>query len=928
MSVRSDIVGNFANSFGNFMDSGINAANTIAKKINDTTEAEDRVFTSNQYNLTQSYKTSVANKVSTLPESVDFANYSQQMTQWNQEWLSSIRDSGLYDERTLNWLETEFLPSQESTNEQVVAGVQNYAMNAWVANEATSYASVLQADTSLDVDSAYNEYKSYYDSLGLSNVSSDYGIMSPETFKEEIRYSKALQAFTSSCAENYGYNTSWDVNTAIDEAMASAGYSPNAVQKIKLVQACNDAVTEQKKALQNEISQQVVNYTGEVYSAAANGSFYDIAKLTETAASYPYAFSGDLITLISTAQTSNDVILYNSIVSGSIPLSDEYLEAFNDSSYADKLIAADVTTKAKSMFNNGESAANVIAWINNGDLGYTASSGIRQSAADSVISWMKETKQNIEDLDEITAFYDSEAEQGNSTTTSYADAPMFSTGSKTSELEGEAAPESEEQSPATISQETETTSSETSTEENKTSEETESRPSKSSLVISEPVEIAPKGSSSTYLTKSGYNSAQSDNAANTLSSAQSDQYTYSMLYDMKFNQQLPDDIVLYKAKEAYNQGFLTVEDFNAISTSWIGANNETWSEVLSQVDAFIDSTVDKEKNPVANTNAKNSTRKALIQIIAGNPSILNDTAALQTTMNTLTANSTAKTWNDKMTKYAELSEKADYYNSALESANGKQIIESVADGSLLTFVDTEAQIAYAGITPGTTGSVEDMRDFFTQALGFGSSYEELGEIANNGGLMQKYIVNANVAYAKLRDDTKKFCKETWGQFMDVSDANIALVNTPLGNVFALQDSENKNLYFIPDMNTYKNESDNYSQSSSASWYYMYDTNGDGQPDSDMYSIANAVNISTSLVSDNKKARETNAAMESSEGFYKNGSEAFSDAPILSGIFKLGGWLNNLGNKILGKKKEDDTETAVKTFLNMLRNSGVSYQQAQ
>ncbi len=947
MAIRGTIARNFANSFGSFVDGTVEAVYTArsledsnAKAAKTKTENENRLFTSNQYKLTQKYKTDVADKVGSLPQSVDFAGYGEQMDEWNQQWLSDVKSSGVYDDRTLSWLESDFMPSQKASNEQVVAGVQNYAMNAWVANDAGSFANVLQADEGLSVDDAYEAYNAYYERLGLGNVSQDYGILSPETFREEIRGAKAQQAFKALCDEGFGYDPKWNYEEAVQKAMDEAGYKPDSVQGIQFRQACRSIVDSRKSEIQTAVSDEAVSLSTELNSYMTQGLYYDTKNLMDAAAAYPISYAGPILQLVDSAEQSNDTIIYNDIARGDLPLDDDSLASFSSGSqYRKRLVESDLTSKAQAMFNAGSSLTDVVSWLNNGDLGYTVDSDTRESVASSVVSWAKDQKGLIEDIDAIELFHvENQGLKGNPAVVSWVDSPILQPivhEDSNGNVGEEVASDGQDVAETSVSSDAETSSPSYSEEASESTADSYAP----ATIAPVPGGYGPSSQSAvSFLTDSAANAAQSSLVERNSTSSASDVYVEQQLYRMKYVDCLPDEVVKAKVSQAYRSGAISREKAEELSKTFPLAGSEQWTNLVSTVGALVDKYIPSKGNDFYATdrmNAKSAVVQALVQNVSSNPALLDDPAAMQSAINKISNDKIAAEWFKKAKSYANASEGAEGYIKALSKAKHGDLLEALQDGGLQVFIDYGAQSSYAQGDPHFEGSVDEMRNWFTKQLGFGNSYSELEDADKKSADLQKLIVEYNVAYAQFRGDARQLFQYTFGDYMDVSKSDMQWVETAIGGSFAFRDPENEALYYVPDLTTIEKEGSRLK----CTWFYMYDTNGDGSPDGDMAQFSNMTRLMTDLEGYKKEIESNNSRIDAFEDAtaYKDPLELLNTAnPGNATLNRIAvsnssmeqastqafvGIVRGIVGLFRKSDKHKDEDQAVRYTMDMLRNGG-------
>lgn len=263
MSIRTSLINNATNSINSAMDSAWNLAGNIIElkgKSLQNQDNGDRLFKSNCDVLQTKYETEISKLYKTLPESIQFDQYSLRVESFNNDFIANAKNSGLYDDRTIAWLEQEYIPSQKTKNDSAIAIAGNFATNIQVADNAMNKANALIADSTLSVDEAYEKYKQYYEELnlgGIENGPNQYGYYTPDEFREILREPKALQEFkriSSDPSTGYTYSANYDKGEAIKKAIAYAGYNPDAAQIKQFEADCEAALDEFEEKRKKDIS--------------------------------------------------------------------------------------------------------------------------------------------------------------------------------------------------------------------------------------------------------------------------------------------------------------------------------------------------------------------------------------------------------------------------------------------------------------------------------------------------------------------------------------------------------------------------------------------------------------------------------------------------------------------------------------------------
>ena len=920
MSVRSDMTRKFSDSVTGLVNSGMKLAGSIIDYKVDQAKKE-QLFNSNKDVLETKYRDGIQGVLQELPESVQFDQYQQRVDSYNSDFVSQARDSGVYDEKTLSWLENEFMPSQAHRNEYAVAGVTDYAVNMWIANNANSKAQTLAADPNLSVDDASMLYKQYYDDTGLwsiQNGPNTYGYLTPDEFTGAIRETKAVQSFERDVKERFGYDPSWNTDEALGNAIKEAGYNPDARQMITLRQKADSAMEQNISDIKNAVSQDTVSFTTDLSNHIVQGQYYDTSRLDEAIAAYPVAYASPLMELKISAENSNEAIVYNMVADGSLKLDDDTLSCFSASSdYRAKLISDDVMRRAQSMFNSGTGIRNVSAWILNGDLGYTATAQERESIAADMREWAKKQKQTQEQMDEIDLFYlENPQLVGDTANVSYANTPVFedSTDQDTASGSVPAAGPAEDNEgmqgtaePVTV-RETGQASAERSVDG-----------------------IAPKTSYQSGMGSTGaQNAAQKTQAQQAMLPSVDNQSVYDQLFYMKYVQCLPNDVVKAKVEQAYRAGNLTKATSEELAKDFVFGENETWRNLVDSVNETIDELM-PDAGYQDKQNAKTRIYKALVASMGANWHLLDDEAVMNSAMRMIENDVIASSWLGNAEAFSKASDNPEGYLKTLSRATYGELRDAITDGSIMPFISVGAQNNYLKGNPESNGSVKDARDFFTKELGLGTSYDGLSSD------LERLFVEYNVAYAQFRGDIRTLFTETFKDYVDTGVSDMLWVNTEIGGTFAFSDSENGNLYFFPDVSTIRKVDGRLS----ATWFYSYDTDGDGGPDTEPVKFTDLAGIVSDMSGYREKEQakaEKNAEMAQSmgelsqsaataaseleaEAFNKDNSflirssmlgEASKQISLLTIINAIGSFFG------IGKGKYDSEDALVRETLNSIR----------
>ena len=335
---KSDLIGetygrlsnSLTNMSGSFVNEGkrqIREAQQLeADKENEekARQAEDSRFVSDKYNLEAAYKKRLKTAMQSLPSSIDVKSYDQRMKDLNATFVSDARASGIYDERSLAWLESEFLPQQNAETEKAIAGVKNFVLYNWLASRASMQADVYAADNSKSVDEATAAYAEYYSQVGLGNIpngGTDYGIFTPDEFREAIRGTKALQAFqniASDVESGYLFSPDFNMAAAMRRAKAEAGYNPNLLDDATFQGECNQVLAGIESAVKGEVKKLCDHVRGRYNEIKTSPGFQttgiDLTNEYAAAKNYPPQLLGEFVDITAEVEGHNAEVQYNAAI--------------------------------------------------------------------------------------------------------------------------------------------------------------------------------------------------------------------------------------------------------------------------------------------------------------------------------------------------------------------------------------------------------------------------------------------------------------------------------------------------------------------------------------------------------------------------------------------------------------------------------------
>lgn len=428
MSIRAEMFSRFANSADNFLQSGANLANSVVSYEG----KKKQVTASNQFNLSTAYQEGLKDVMKNLPESVDFDSYDQRIQEYNNSFVSDARGRGIYDEKSLEWLENTFIPSQKAQTEASVGEIQNYAANNWLATQANGYAQVLAANPEFSVYTASKKYEEYYERIGLGKIENRgtaYGIMTPDEFVEAIRGIKAGQAFeriSSDPESGYLFSKSYDMNKAMEQALAESGYKPDAIERAKFMSDCNASLAKMESALKDNVSSFCDQIEGQFNELKMSDSYsstvFDLTDAYEAAKGFPAQYMGKFVDLAAKIESHNADVQYDvatsliqkGVVDNTVI---EMLDAGYATTHAEKFRKAREEAVTKKIMdtaraNGNNDAGQVLNYIYSGDVGIDVTPEERFKAANSFVSSIDSAYKTISDYDDLALKLQDDRQKG------------------------------------------------------------------------------------------------------------------------------------------------------------------------------------------------------------------------------------------------------------------------------------------------------------------------------------------------------------------------------------------------------------------------------------------------------------------------------------------------------------------------------------
>lgn len=260
-----------------------------------------------------------------------------------------------------------------------------------------------------------------------------------------------------------------------------------------------------------------------------------------------------------------------------------------------------------------------------------------------------------------------------------------------------------------------------------------------------------------------------------------------------------------KVNEFVIQGLITSEEGSKNSSVFNFVTAGTYHAIMSQVKTLA--------KAWGNTEAERNRIESQLDLwlaneFTENPGLYDDTAAAESIQKRLVDFSAKEFGNKQLKTIKELTTK-------LESQDGRNLLKSLRDGStrdllnkmaagdLDVFINNAAQTNLALTRNGENAfhwihyDLGQLRDFFSKQLGFVDRYSDLPD--NAGGTYLKYVVEANVAYARTKAAVIRSFADTFTR-LNQQPADLQQVDAMwVGDTWAIGDPEVAGLFWTPDL---------------------------------------------------------------------------------------------------------------------------------
>lgn len=826
------MLGDISQSFGQLSNAALSTAATIKQKNDDKTRLEN----SQKDAIATKYRSELTDMFKGLATSTDTDKYHDKLQQFNNDFVSGLRDSGIYSDSVVTWAEQDLLSDMQQSNEQKLGVLSTFSRDTMTASLAFSKANMLVADNNLSLDDAVSQWQSYLDETGANNLPKTYGIPDADIFRTIARQSKAQQAFKNVLDRDYG--DGWNTSDRLDKVLSDSGIELTAQERAAYKKAGYEAVKSKRTELEIDSSETVAKYSTDYYQLVKDDptTTFDTSDLELALQKYPLEYQVEGLELLANIKKNNDYALYNNIMSDvgdpSMRADDDLLDTFSDQKYADSYMAASLLADAQQVYRRTGSVQEAVKSVN-GSLAWDRDmSTAKATAVKAFLDRMKTRKETEEEAAALDAYFLSGTgitDEGDAT--SYPVRPLAGSGWYKGNIDLSSRPVAENED-GMVS----TVRSITIEEDGK------------SVVIPTVVDgkvVSDEDAIERYHS-TGEHLGTFDNAQD------ADEYAEKLHEVEEFRlalkdaawlkavpvepvmtyarQSSPDAIKIMQAarmSEAYinnpqalvelgeslvrDGGRLTVEDMKTYSKPLFDSKVD-----LSLVNKAISEIVDKyfKGQTVKGAQFEQNVRAWLAQEITEDPSIVTDDAKLNTLVNSLNAYVTddiASGMLESFSKFSDVEQDPEEFIKEFSDKNFKQVFMDLVEGKYDYYIDETAQTNLRYDKDGRIKpdwiekDVDSLRDLFTVQKGFANSYADLAENDPTG--MLRTIVEANVLYAKSEAAAVKTFVSVFADMSHTPISESDVVSVWTQNGWAMQDPDFEGLFWIADWESVEKKKD-------------------------------------------------------------------------------------------------------------------------
>lgn len=826
-SFGASMLGDISQSFGQLSNAALSTAATIKQKDDDKTRLEN----SQKDAIATKYRSELTDMFKGLATSTDTDKYHDKLQQFNNDFVSGLRDGGVYSDSVVTWAEQDLLSSMQEGNEQKLGVLSTFSRDTMTASLAFSKANMLISDGSLSLDDATAQWQTYLDSTGANGIPATYGIPDAELFRTLARQDKADQAFQNVVDKEYG--DGWNTSSMLDKVLSDSKIELTPEERAAYKKAGYEAVKSKRTELEIDSSETVAKYSTDYYQLVKDDptTTFDTSDLELALQKYPLEYQVDGLQLLANIKAGNDSSLYNNIMQDisdpSMRADDDILGSFNDAKYSDSYMAATLLADAQQVYRRTGSIQDAVKSISDSKAWDRDMGNAKATAVKSFVEQMKTRKQTEEDAAMLEAYFASGSGITDAgTATSYPVRPGLYKGNI--DLSSLPAIQNEDGTVSTVR-------SITIEEDGKI------------IVIPTVVDgkVVSDEEAIEHYHETGEHLGSFDDAQ------EADEYAKNLhiteefrlaIKDMDWLKPYPTEIEPTYARQSSKNG---IREMLAARVSENFINNpqalvELGERLMREgqlspedmkkyskplFDSKVDlSLVNKAVSEISEKFFKGQTVKGaqfeqnvkawLSQEIDEDPTVITDSAKQNSLLNSLNGyvnDDVATGLLDSFSKFSDVKQDPEEFIKSLSKKDFKTVFTDMVDGKYDHYIDETAQNNLKYDEDGKIKSnwigkgVDDLRDLFTVQKGFAASYDDLAE--NDPSGMLRAIVEANVLYAKSEAAAVKTFVSVFSDMSHtpISESDVVSVWTPNG--WAMQDPDVEGLFWIADWEAVEKKSD-------------------------------------------------------------------------------------------------------------------------
>ncbi len=842
----------------NNFESGFNSLANATEQA----KSKQRLVDSQKFQLQEAYKSDLQEFLQTLPMDTDQDGYQAKAMAFTQSWRSKINE-GNYDRQTLSWMNSEFLPSKKDSIVGAVNIAKDISTDVQTATYARNFATLKGSDRSLTYEQAVSEYSAYYEKLKLADVPMEFGIQAPQDYAKSIVAAKTLQAIQIETDKKIG-DLDWSTDETISNALSEHSEMLTPEEKVQITNNAYQYVVQADARRSQQAKEESVRFSQALDRAIEGKTYCDPKEILTYIENSPYRYSLEARSIKNKMEAYNDAITATLqrkayIAKGTV-VDTSILSSMKDENLAVELMTEQLKGQAYKLYQNGYTATNAYKAIADSDFWPDYDEALVKQAKLLAQADLAANLQSQLTADKRVATADGiKLPTKSSISEPVVDQPI-SAGKEEAVVnkpEGQTGVETEIELPipvppllndtefnalkelqseftnlGTVSKDTVAAANPIIlntfaakqvsqwglrlVEEQGLEDTLDSIDSIKDLgsVLQEGGEKSPVEQGVVPLdeTAIGYaktmlvqalakqeaeaKTARHDAAINLLSNLRADRYFASHPEELK-----------EKVNEYVSQGVISADEGSKNSNVYSFVTAGTYPTIMNQVKAL---SKDWGSTEVERSRIQAQIGMWLANEYTENPSLYDDPAAAESIQKRLVDFASERFGNQQLRSIKDLSGKFESQDGmnllkGLQDGSTRTLLNKLSSGELDIFINNTAQTNLALTRDGRNAfewihyDNSQLRDFFAKQMGFADYYDDLPD--NPGGNYLKYVVEANVAFARTKAAAIRSFEDTFTEYSQQS-VNMEHVKTVwTGSTWAISDPEVKGLFWTPNLST-------------------------------------------------------------------------------------------------------------------------------